>query len=69
MQITELRPDATARVNAGGNGMMVDVRLLANPQVGDFVLVHAGCAIEKVDGEAAADLLTLLEEVAAYERS
>lgn len=31
--------------------------------VGEYVLVHAGFAIQKVDGSAAADALGLIEEI------
>jgi hydrogenase expression/formation protein HypC len=33
-------------------------------EVGDYVLVHAGFAIQKIDEEAARETLDLLEEMA-----
>jgi hydrogenase expression/formation protein HypC len=48
-------------------GTTRDVSLLLLPddvEVGDYVLVHAGFAIQKIDEEAARETLDLLEEVA-----
>jgi hydrogenase expression/formation protein HypC len=38
-----------AKVDIMGIETMVNIQLIENPQVGDYVLVHAGCAIEKVN--------------------
>ena len=38
--------------------------LLDDVKVGDFVMLHAGFAIEKVDPEEAAETLRLLNEIA-----
>ena len=38
--------------------------LLDDVQPGDYVMLHAGFAIEKVDAEEAAETLRLLNEVA-----
>lgn len=65
LEILALAPGGKARVRRGGGTLEVDVSLLASPRVGDYVLVHAGFAIETVDpGEAAATLrdLAALEE-------
>lgn len=49
------------------NGNLIDVNVgLIEPEVGDYVLVHAGCAIEKLDKERAQELNELfcdLEEL------
>jgi hydrogenase expression/formation protein HypC len=39
--------------------------LLEDAQVGDYVIVHAGFAISKIDEAAALDTLALLKEAAA----
>ena len=49
-----------------GNEMTVNLSLVS-PEVGDYVLIHAGCAIEIVESEPAEELLeifALLEETA-----
>jgi hydrogenase expression/formation protein HypC len=43
------------------------VSLVDEPQLGDFVLVHAGFAIEKMSAEDAAESLKLWEEMARVE--
>ena len=40
--------------------------LLENPQVGDWVIVHAGFALHKIDETAAMESLRLLKEAAAF---
>ncbi|HRZ14257.1 MAG TPA: HypC/HybG/HupF family hydrogenase formation chaperone [Candidatus Omnitrophota bacterium] len=41
----------------------VDVRFLENVKKGDYVLVHAGFAIEKIDPKEARETLKLLKSV------
>ncbi len=51
-------------------GVRREVSLLLLPEeasVGDYVLVHAGFAIQKIDQEAAEETLKLLEEIAESE--
>lgn len=38
-----------AKVTIMGAETIINIELIDNPQIGDFVLIHAGCAIEKVD--------------------
>lgn len=44
-----------------------DLSLLEDVAVGDFVLLHAGFGIEKLDPEAAAETLELHRQIAALE--
>lgn len=47
-------------------GARRDISLLILPEevvIGDYVLVHAGFAIQKVDREAGADALRLINEI------
>ena len=45
------------------NGNIVDVNVgLIDPMVGDYVLVHAGCAIEVMSKEKAQDLIDIFKE-------
>lgn len=50
----------TARVEISGLKLDCDVSLIENPEVGDYVIVHAGYAIEKLDPEEAAETLELI---------
>lgn len=42
----------------------VGLHLIQDPQVGDYVIVHAGFAIQKVDEQEAMETIALLEEAA-----
>jgi len=53
----------TAKVDFGG-GLMRDVDVtLVEAKVGDYVLVHAGYAIQILDKEEAVETLRLWEEI------
>ena len=60
-KVIELKKDR-AIVDFNGNQIDVDIRLV-DAQVGDYVLVHAGCAIEVMKPELAEDLNDLLKEL------
>lgn len=52
------------------SGVRRDVSLLLLPEeaaVGDFVLVHAGFAIQRIDRAAAEEALKLIAEIENYE--
>ena len=57
----------TASVDAGGNRIQANVSLLEEVAVGDYVLVHAGFAIQKYDQQEAEEVLQLLREAFAPE--
>lgn len=50
-----------ARVSFSGNVVEAWASLVPDLMVGDYALVHAGCVIAKMDEEAAAEVLALLE--------
>lgn len=39
----------------------VNIQMLSNAKIGDFVIVHAGFAIQKIDPERAKETLRLIE--------
>ena len=55
----------TARVDFAGATMPVSLLALEGAHVGDYVLVHAGFAIERLDEADAQQTLELLSEVLA----
>ncbi len=64
MQLTQVDgPQGT--VDTGGVFCDVRLDLVDSPRVGDYVLVHAGYAIEVLDDERAAETLALLAELGA----
>ncbi|HWQ77520.1 MAG TPA: HypC/HybG/HupF family hydrogenase formation chaperone [Anaerovoracaceae bacterium] len=60
-KIVSLNPPK-AKVDFNGN--IVDVNVgLVDPAVGDYVLVHAGCAIEVMPQDRALELIELFREL------
>ena len=54
---------ATAKVSIEDVEYMASLLLLDDVKPGDFIMLHAGFAIEKVDPEEAAETLKLLNEI------
>jgi len=52
----------TAKVALSGNELEVNISLV-NAKVGDYVLVHAGCAIETVNKELAGEINHIYEQI------
>ena len=65
MRLTDILPDKHGIADLDGVSRRVSLRLLDNVQVGDYVLVHAGYAIEKVDPLKVAEQLKIMEELKA----
>lgn len=57
-QIIEI-DDTQAKVELSGNVQEADLSLLDDASVGDWVLLHAGFAIEKLDPQEAAETLSM----------
>jgi len=56
--------DATAVVELGGVRREISVMLIDDVSVGEWVIVHAGFAIEKLSEDAAKQTLALFREIA-----
>ena len=54
---------ATARVDFGGVTRTVMTPLLEGLRLGDYVLVHAGFAIQRLETSEASEVLALLEQI------
>jgi hydrogenase expression/formation protein HypC len=67
MRVVELLPEGRARVEREGLEAVVDVSLVEDPRVGDYLIIHAGYAIQALDLEEAEERLRLFEEVADAE--
>ena len=63
LEVVEIR-DNIARVRIGNTVKEVYLDLLDDVNVEDFVLVHAGFAIEKLDKQEAEKTLSLFKEIA-----
>ncbi len=56
---------SSAMVDFCGVERMVLIDLLPDLRVGEYVLVHAGFAIQKLESSAAAEIFRQMDEVAA----
>jgi hydrogenase expression/formation protein HypC len=61
MKIESIIDDTTAVVSQGETSMDVDISMLEHPKNGDYVIVHAGFAIEKLEVDDAIERLELFE--------
>ncbi len=57
----------TAKVDFGEGVLRAVNVTLVNPRLGEYVLVHAGYAIQVIDRKAAEETLRLWEEILKYE--
>jgi len=63
-QIEKINEDNTAIVNTMGVRRLVSLELLGEPiEEGDWVLIHVGFAISKLNEEEALKALELFEEI------
>ena len=52
-----------AEVSAGGAIFKAGLQMIENAQVGDYVLLHAGFAIQKINEKEALETIVLFEEI------
>ena len=64
MKITEIKDGYMATVTVMGTVRDVALDLTPDAKVGDYVLVHAGFAIEVVDQQYAEETLELIQDMA-----
>jgi hydrogenase expression/formation protein HypC len=62
-EVVEIR-EHEALVNFGGVKKVVNIDLVSDVNVGDYVLLHAGCAIQKIDKEEAEITLEIFKALA-----
>jgi hydrogenase expression/formation protein HypC len=62
MRVTEIRGDQ-GRADIGGISRTVDLRFLKDVGIGDYIIVHAGFALQKLDPGEAEETLALLREM------
>lgn len=63
-EVIEIQENDLAVVEAGGAKKLISLSLVDDVRVGDYVLVHAGFAIEIVDEQEAKKTMELFEELA-----
>lgn len=62
VRVIELLPDAMANVSLDGVVKSVSLALVDDVQIGDYVVLHVGFALAKIDAEEAERTLALLAE-------
>ncbi len=60
VQVSEILPDDMAKVNLDGVVRTVSTALVEDLQVGDYVVLHVGYALAKIDPDEAERTLELL---------
>jgi len=66
-QITALKARQIAVVNVGGIEKQVSIALVDNLKVGDYVVVHVGYALTRLNEDEAKKTLALFAEMAALD--
>lgn len=64
-KVTEVLPDGMARVTLDGVSKAVSVALVDDVAVGDYVVIHVGYALTKIDPDEARHTLALFAEAGA----
>ncbi len=64
-KVLALLPGAMARVDAGGVIKVVSVALVDDLRPGDYVILHVGYALSRLDPEEAERTLALIAEMVA----
>ncbi len=64
IRVEALLPEQMARVTLGGVSKVVSIALVEDVRVGDYVLLHVGYALARLDPEEAERTLELMREAA-----
>ncbi|MFY9734419.1 MAG: HypC/HybG/HupF family hydrogenase formation chaperone [Rhodoplanes sp.] len=63
-RVTEVLDDGMARISLDGVTKVVSVALVDDVRVGDYIVLHVGYALAKIDAAEAERTLALLREAA-----
>ena len=61
-RVVELLPESEGLIDIGGVRKRISLELVTDVQPGDYVIVHVGYALQKLDPEEAARTLALFAE-------
>lgn len=62
VRVDAILPDKMAKVTLSGVSMAISVALVEDIEVGDYVIVHVGYALARIDPAEAERTLTLMRE-------
>ena len=60
VRVAELLPDQMAKVTLDGVSKVVSIALVDDVEVGDYIVLHVGYALARIDPEEAARTLEML---------
>ncbi|MDD3899555.1 MAG: HypC/HybG/HupF family hydrogenase formation chaperone [Syntrophomonadaceae bacterium] len=66
-KVIELIENHVARVDVNGNQTEISIRLTPEVEINQYVLVHAGFAMEIIDESIARETMQYLQELISYE--
>ena len=66
-RVVELLPNLRANVDLGGVRKDISIDLVPDAALGDYVIIHVGYALGKIDPEEAQRTLDLFAELSASE--
>jgi hydrogenase expression/formation protein HypC len=64
IRVEALLPDDMARVTLSGVSKLVSIALLEGVRIGDYLLIHVGFALARLDPDEAERTLELMREAA-----
>jgi hydrogenase expression/formation protein HypC len=67
--VTELLEDDLARVSLDGVSKLISLALVENVAAGDYVILHVGYALARLDAAEAARTLALLDQAVAAQEA
>jgi len=67
-KVIEFLDNGAARVDVKGNQTDISIRLTPEVELGQYVLIHAGFAMEIIDEDIAEETMSYLEELIPYDQ-
>ncbi len=64
VRVSELLPEQMAKVSLDGVSKTISLALVDDVSVGDYVILHVGFALSKIDAEEAERTLAIIRELA-----
>ena len=68
VRVSELLPEQMAKVSLDGVSKTISIALVDDVSVGDYVILHVGFALSKIDAEEAERTLAMIREFAEGSR-
>jgi hydrogenase expression/formation protein HypC len=64
VRVSELLPEQMAKVSLDGVSKTISIALVDDVSVGDYVILHVGFALSKIDAEEAERTLAMIRDFA-----